>query len=475
MDEYLKEISVKTVLVEEDYVDKHYLEDYAGYYSRCFSDYRRKCSRLHFFRNIITQESFQRLLSEKSASEEDLQKHYAGFIVVKPLPKTVIGRTCLANYFDNKFERCFPVNQKYDVSLFGFPLSVHSLAFQEQDTDVAACATSALWSAFQATGRIFQHEIPSPVAITRAASIGLDTRTMPNDEGLTSEQMAAAIRSVGLEPHVISVLRKSPKSCDADLFRSASYAYLRAGIPCLACGALVQVSTGKVEGLHAITLNGFHLASGASLTLSLGPALRATRIDRLYAHDDGVGPFARLKFTTSTEPIMTSWRDRRGNKDHMAFVPHNLLIPTYHKIRVPFAKAVMGINEFDKLLEAAREKFSLSPSRWDWDIYLCDAGRLKNDLLKLPTTVFDMSVLTGDFPKYTWVYDLYEGTSLKAKLFMDATDLLQGSRFIRAVCYDSTFGVRMSSYQKGMLAGKSAAQQDPITRAIFDWFANAYP
>ena len=32
---------------------------------------------------------------------------------------------------------------------------------------MAACATSALWSLFQKTAKIFQHSIPSPVEITK--------------------------------------------------------------------------------------------------------------------------------------------------------------------------------------------------------------------------------------------------------------------------------------------------------------------
>ena len=34
-------------------------------------------------------------------STETLQKNYLGFIVVKPLPSTVVGRTCLKTYDDD--------------------------------------------------------------------------------------------------------------------------------------------------------------------------------------------------------------------------------------------------------------------------------------------------------------------------------------------------------------------------------------
>ncbi len=38
-DEYFSYLGAQTIIVENDYVDRDFLEDYAGYYSRCFADY----------------------------------------------------------------------------------------------------------------------------------------------------------------------------------------------------------------------------------------------------------------------------------------------------------------------------------------------------------------------------------------------------------------------------------------------------
>src|SRR5262249_17736969 len=98
-----------------------------------------------------------------------------------PLPRTIVGRTCLKTY-PHDSRRDFPITRDYEANLFGMPLRVESLAFQEQDSVAAACATSALWSAFHGTGKQFQHPIPSPVEISKAATahLPLDTRTFPN-------------------------------------------------------------------------------------------------------------------------------------------------------------------------------------------------------------------------------------------------------------------------------------------------------
>ena len=65
-------------------------------------------------------------------------------------------------------------------------LRVKSLSFQEQDHEVAACATSALWSIFHGTGKMFQHPILSPVEITKVAFeiMPLDTRAQAHNPTL---------------------------------------------------------------------------------------------------------------------------------------------------------------------------------------------------------------------------------------------------------------------------------------------------
>ena len=187
---YLESVraGLKTVIIEEVYVDRDFLEDYSAYYARCFQDYGRFCARFHFFSLTFDEQSFFSLLegNESAISVEDLKKNYLGFVVIKPLPDAIIGRTCLAVYEDDGKRRNYPAIRDYPVNLCGINLSVKSLAYQEQDTVVAACATSALWSVFHSTGMLFQHEILSPVEITRRATeyVPIDNRAFPSS-GLT--------------------------------------------------------------------------------------------------------------------------------------------------------------------------------------------------------------------------------------------------------------------------------------------------
>ncbi len=87
--------------------------------------------------------------------------------------------------------RHYPATRRYDAHLLGLELAVESLAFQEQDTVAAACATSALWSVLQGTGVLYHHAITSPVEITKNATehVRDASREFPN-YGLYPVQMA---------------------------------------------------------------------------------------------------------------------------------------------------------------------------------------------------------------------------------------------------------------------------------------------
>lgn len=475
---YLGEIKAKTIIVEKDYIDKYYLEDYAAYYVRCFGDYPRHCCRLHFFTEMrdgpaLTEDYFLTSLREKRNITDQLQGAYLGFIVLKPLPRTVFGRTCLVNYADDR-ERCFPVNQTYSVNLFGYSLTVDSLAFQEQDTDVAACATSALWSAFQATGKLFQHAIPSPVEITRTASSYVRTfnRTIPNHEGLNTTQIADAIRGVGLEPHALKVANLDGSGLNANLFRAVAYAYLQAGIPCITCGILQNRSDGKEVGRHAITLVGYSIGKG-SRCLSVTMKDReipstATRIDRLYAHDDGIGPFSRLVFSETGE-ILTSWHSTSKNDPKTRFVPYAVIIPAYHKIRIPFTSILEDLIEINRSISVlvSRRKIHSLIDDGEWDVRLADSAKLKSDLMLLPRNDDDFGILSKPLPKYVWICDYMNNGKIVIRLVFDATDLLQGNRFSAGLVYDKDVAAGLSVLLPAYIGRNHRVRA--ATKAVSQW------
>jgi hypothetical protein len=453
---YFGALGAQSIIVENDYIDRDFLEDFAGYYVRCFGDYKRKCTRLHFFKRGLTSATFEELISSQLVQDQiqAMQADYLGFVVVKPLPQTVVGRTCLATYPEDQ-HRYYPITRRYESNVFGFPLAVNTLAFQEQDSVTAACATSALWSVFHGTGILFHHPIPSPVEITRAANavLPMENRSLPSG-GLTAMQMAHAIRSVGLEPFPIGARNEY-------LLRAAVYAYLRGRIPVLlGCDLFDTTSpTPELRGKHAVAVTGFSIANANPSPLSqwqnvkplyAGFLLRASQIDKLYTHDDQVGPFARMVFdgqkvnvpvsggNIAFSSLSTSWGLRQNRK--VRACPEFLLVPLYHKIRIPFESILELVTRFDALLETLRQHGPGAPlsSRPTWDIYLSTVNTLKTEIAQSSNLTPELrsEIRVAKLPRFLWRASAVTNGQLVLDLLFDATDIEQGYFLTRAIEYD---------------------------------------
>lgn len=157
---YLRDLKVRRQVVEVDYVDGDYLDDFASYYVKCFSHYESRCKRLHFFRADFSEGDFRALIRGTLSDEvaKRLVGSYAGFVVARPLPQAVIGRTVLKTYPSDKptGTRSYKCVYPCEANLFGVRLTVDSLPYQEQDQVLAKCATVSLWAAFHKARSLFQ-------------------------------------------------------------------------------------------------------------------------------------------------------------------------------------------------------------------------------------------------------------------------------------------------------------------------------
>jgi hypothetical protein len=488
-DDYFNKLEAKTIVLEKNYIDKDFLEDFIGYYVRCFNKYKSQCSRLHFFKKEFTREEFSAILegrADKAFLKELQQEHYLGFIVVKPLPQTIIGKTCLLPYpFEGR--RYYPIKRSYEIHLFGIPFEVrNTLAFQEQDNVVAACATTALWTAFQGTGALFQHLTPSPVEITKAAISRSSTeqRGLPN-RGLLAVQMAEGIRSVGLEPHAVRIP-------DKITIQTTVFAYLSMGIPIPFGIILVDTSVKPFKvGHHAVTATGFSLGYPAPLENDNGLLLQASRMDRIYVHDDGVGPFAKMVFCDDKEreaikhelieqeqgdiknvPLLkTSRMDKQGCRGKIFAIPEILLIPLYHKIRIPFDKVLEVVDAFNQLIDDLRKIGAIPIENIKWEIAITTVNEIKKEMLEeiMHGPTYRKEILIRRMPLFVWkaTARTIEKNEKVLDLIFDATDIEQGSYFVRAIEYD-----KIVCYCLRVLARSVTIQRkiEPSWKAL-RWFA----
>jgi hypothetical protein len=418
---YLTDIGASTIVIEPDYVDGDFLDDFASYYASCFERFDYRCKRVHFFSESVDRSEFDAAILgvAPAADIKKLQTSYLGFIVVKPLPDAIIGRTQLRTYDADGGRRNYTAIATYKVHLFGLELEVRTLPFQEQDHALAACATVALWSCFHRTARMFGTHSPRPSRITSdAAAIQGDRRTFPS-YGLSVEQMCSAIRRNALEPEVFG----KAAIVEAPLI-SLMYGYLRFGLP-----ILLLVNVDEKDG-HALTLNGYSLRTepqhssehplSAAVPIPRFPRLPGLYIDEFYAHDDQFGPFSRLKVDTTNSThksaILTGcWL--RSNGEARILRPTQIIVPVYPKIRLTYLQALKWLTR----LAATAEGVAASPAS-AWDLYLIDTNAYKENLRgsKLVGRR-KMNQLTSNQPRFFWRCIFANQGSERFEMLIDAT------------------------------------------------------
>ena len=441
---YLKssELDCQTIVIEYEYVDVDFLDDYVEYFAKCFYPYNRFCKRLHFFSNQFSESEYQDIL-EKKISDEDLKNGYLGYIVIKPIPYNIYGRTCLKNYNVGE-TRYFPASRQYNVHLHGINLTINSLAFQEQDNVVGACATTALWSCLHGVNDKFHLHIPTPIKITQFAfeNTEMDSRGMPNHEGLTLAQMIRATNKVGLEAEVYKVKES------IDFFKLAIYSYLSFKIPIVLLVNLVeqkQEANGIIEvkskGLHALTVSGYNLNdSSIPFSEDFSMNLTAMRIDKIYLHDDQVGPFARSEFVSkpfigkginAKYALKAPWWDKLGVESEHYYIIESILIPIYHKIRMNLNEVIYIVRL--RLNRMKSDILKMSDNHADnidklksiyFDITLQTVVNFKEFIYneKQINKETKLKCLSMNYPKYLWIVKIMITKQIKTIMVFDATD-----------------------------------------------------
>ncbi|PTS71998.1 hypothetical protein DBR33_02810 [Stenotrophomonas sp. HMWF022] len=485
---YLKDLGAGTVLLEAQYVDKDYLDDYSKFYVRRFSSKGHKCARLHFFVGNHSHRDFEGWLSKGigPSEREELESSYLGFTVIKPLPQTFVGKTCLRLYPTFNSETRHHLARRYTVNLFGIELHVQSIAFQEQDKVVAACATTAIWSALNAVAALPVRSIPSCSEITTAATnfVAGSNNRFPSNE-LTQKQILRALDVAGFRHHSDSL-----KSAKADEVFDLISCYLRSGMP-LILGAEVHERTknggSRLLGPHALAVVG----------CETNPADRA-----LYVHDDRLGPFARARLRQHSDEaasiagsVVLALQEKDDNgkwtsaKDFL--VLRSLVAVSDKKVRLPrfLASATAeficstyraGVQEMVGAgsMEAAHSEGVQAALTFELEVV--EGSKLKAEILNAPLQMSSapkganwsfsdwnsdpgkrrVAFLSRALARFQWVvrFKYWDGPAFL--LLIDATDIPQGDAVSAVYVQDATrFGAFLSALETvvpkvDLLAGK---------------------
>lgn len=291
---YLQSLGAQKVLVEPNYFDRDYLSEFSAFYSLSSRGYPNICKRVHFFSShTLNQELLRSALAGDEVSKNSLQETYLGFAVIRPLPFSPFGRTVLKWFDDTNGSkpRITAPSRNYHCNVGGITLTVTGLAWQQQDSGVAACATVSVWSMLHSSAFDDVHAIPTTAQITEAAhkTASSGSRVFPSNF-LTITQLLEAIKGHGFAP-VASTGELEGGYFSKKRFSATCSAFLRSGYPVLIMG--MHNEPDAAIG-HAICGVGFREPEPVD-TEPEQVNLFDGNTGIIYIHDDNIGPNVRFK------------------------------------------------------------------------------------------------------------------------------------------------------------------------------------
>lgn len=444
---YLHDLQAKSALLEFNYIDKDYLEDYSRYYVKRFNNDGHACTRLHFFTEEITHKDLDFVLEGKDNSKlVEIQNSYLGFIVVKPLPKTFIGKTCLKPYPSKDTESKKVLKRIYEVDLFGIGLSVESIAFQEQDKVVSACATTSIWSALHAITWKSVRDIPALSQITSNAinfiegsSNGFPTKN------LTNKQIMRALDVEKLRHHSEFI-----KDSDKKAFIDTIVCNIKSNLPLILGIEVYSINSdgfAKLLDGHAVTVLGYRAKDEDEFVLylhddRLGPYARATFVDRKYLEERGVA--------SAEWGLTLQEKDEQGKfkEPHEILIPDSLIVPSPQKVRLSWTYANETckhiVSEYGQYLRDANLNDG-GKNPLSFELQLKEISKIRQEILCLTTkrgcdssgdttesndvehSSLRRDFLTGNYARFQWVGSFYWEGRHALDILFDATDIPQGN------------------------------------------------
>lgn len=442
---YLKDLNCNHIILEPEYIDRDYLEDFSKYYAKSFNNGGYKSARLHFFSEKTSHKAIDKFLFDGLEDENITawKGSYLGFIVIKPLAETFIGKTCLKPYssFLDPQKKTYKkiLTKDYHVDLFGIDLVVKSVAFQEKDTVTSVSATTSLWSAFHALKWNDVKEVTSCNEILiNAVNHVIDSKnTFPQNE-LTTKQILRAIDIEGLKHHELKL-----EKMDYVLFHEVVKIHIDSGLP-LIFGLEVESLENKDNeshlGFHAVTILGYK------------DALSEEESPCIYIHDNRLGPYVRATYSPinineKKWGLIIQKKDPSGQwkNAHEVLYPKILISLTKQKVRLSHEMALNTINLLIALFNEATKDFKTKfPVRFKLE--LKEISSIRKELLNYNFSSSSYSqflyqlkekrkdFLLKSYAKHHWVASIFVNKVHSIDILFDATAIPQG-KAIAGIAY----------------------------------------
>jgi len=512
---YLKSpnIGASTVLLEHEYIDRFYLEDFSKYFASCFFDYKKKTSRIHFFGNKFNEKQFKKILETGGKSNqrllEKIKSSYLGFMVVRPIPKTFIATTCLAPYrLDSDAKENHVIITKHvKANVFGIELSIDSLPYQEQDKVVSACATTALWVASNAPIYDFRY-IPSPSQITQESFIASNSsgRSFPS-EGLNPDMMVNYFHQLNLETYTASLEQefrslKDEKGRMSKVFDSMNEvinAYASCKLPIVLGLDVFRLEKDssdknfKYIGKHAVTITGYKTGNLVEDEARVNDEFVSVsdQVTEFFVHDDQIGPYAKVGiqrtpisvgdgnhglpetvFEGDIEGYLHLEVDNLETKYQRAYLPAIMLVALPPKVRIRYEyikQTCLSFNgrlkDLTKINREVLSTYPISKHGVTWSIQLKTVNSYKSELFeKKFKRCSKENILSSSCPKYVWVASAFHGEAQLFDFMFDATGIEQGGVFMETIYYNEAIEYLFDTALKELLKllCEEAVENNPL-------------
>ena len=172
--EHVRSLGAASALLEHQYLDRDYRDEYREFYAQTFRWIPDRCERLHFW---------------------TARQRYLGYTSLRPIAGRAVGRTMLAP--GPAFEEDVSCVATASASPYGYRNTLDAFPYISQDRQYGRCAHAVIWMI--AHYHHLRYGAPQRFMseIVEAAASAEYERVVPS-EGLTDDQVGAALRCFGL-------------------------------------------------------------------------------------------------------------------------------------------------------------------------------------------------------------------------------------------------------------------------------------
>lgn len=395
------------VVIETEYVDVDYRDAYYRFYSTKLRDFNRYCVRLSFFEDSV-QHYFTDIHTITEQDEIDINSHYLGFIVLRPL-KNCLGRNVLSPKALNRCEPMRICGTTVKSSCMGIKLSVWGFPHASQDGQLMTCAETTVWAMSEYFGEKYSHY----------------SRIFPHHilDLLQEDYFERMLPSNGLSYQMISyVLQKQGFACKIyhksnPMFKELFACYVESGFP-IAVAIRGKDSKEEIYG-HAVVCIGRKDISSDTIE-SIAPVnykgknLRMWNkvVNEFVANDDNLMPYSIFSF--NKEPECGDENDW-GEYEIVSFI-----VPLHSKIYIEAEEAIKISTELvvDRTTvdePCIRTLLTTARSYREYVIKNPDIKEKEKQVL-----------LNLDFPKFVWITEISSKSDfckekVSETLFLDPT------------------------------------------------------